>query len=118
MILYHRTGAAHQILANGFRDGEGTYLTSVVHRGVWLSNMPLDCNEGAKGDQLLCLELDEQAIAEFEWIEEGKGYREWCIPAQIINERAIGLRLVDGDEETELIVAKWRGLSNSQRPLP
>ena len=58
MIVYHRTTqeAASSILADGFRDGEGTYLTSEIHRGVWVSDSPLDANEGASGCVLFTLE--------------------------------------------------------------
>jgi hypothetical protein len=31
------------------------------------------------------LDLPEAAIADYEWIEPGKGYGEWLIPAKIIN---------------------------------
>ncbi len=67
MILYHRTTAvdAEQILRDGFRDSIGTYMTTRVHSGVWLSNVPLDINEGAEGDTLLQLELPEELIADY-----------------------------------------------------
>ncbi len=44
--------------------------------------MPLDVNEGAKGDALLrvTLELSGEELLKYEWIEEGKPYREWLIP--------------------------------------
>jgi hypothetical protein len=101
MILYHRTSAtaAERILCDGFRDGVGPYLTPEEHSGVWLSNVPLDCNEGADGDTLLRVELPEQAIADFEWIEDGKPYREWLVPARLINEKASGLCVVNEDDE-------------------
>jgi hypothetical protein len=46
---------------------------------------------------LLRVELLEQAIADYEWCEEDKSYREWLIPAQLINERA-NVCIVDEDE--------------------
>jgi hypothetical protein len=83
--LYHRTStaAAKAILAKGFRDSEGTHGTTEVTHGVWLSDVPLSINEGAKGDTLLCVTLtcDGERIEEFEWVEVGKPYREWQIPA-------------------------------------
>lgn len=100
MILYHRTTAAsaEQILHDGFRDGVGTYLTDSEFSGVWVSNVPLDINEGAKGDTLLQVDLPEQTIAEYEWIEERKPYREWLIPARLVNELAnASLCIVDED---------------------
>ena len=53
MLLYHRTNAADDILRDGFRDGEGRYMTDVILRGVWLSAVPLDIHEGAGGDHVL-----------------------------------------------------------------
>jgi hypothetical protein len=72
--------------------------------GVWLSNVPLDCNDGAKGNALLevTLDLSEADLAEYEWVEEGDGmgHREWLVPASLINPR-MGLRLVPDDEGYE-----------------
>ena len=45
----------------------------------------LDANEGAFGDTVIRIRLDEQEITRFEWIDEGKTYREWCIPVQLVN---------------------------------
>jgi hypothetical protein len=86
-IFYHRTAAAEAILREGFRDAEGSYmLVGMTLRGVFVSNVPLDCNEGAKGDQLLEVSLTASCdISDYEQIEEGKGHREWCVPAEIIN---------------------------------
>jgi hypothetical protein len=97
MLLYHRTSAANaaQILRDGFRDGVGRYLTDREWAGVWLSDAPLDSNEGAEGDTLLQIELPEQAITDYEWIEDGKPYREWLVPADLINARA-HVRVIEG----------------------
>src|SRR5205814_9679817 len=96
MILYHRTHAAiaELILRDGFRDGTGTYLTTEEHSGVWLSNVLLDIIEGADGDTLLRLDLPEHTIADYEWIEDGKTYREWLVPARLIIAQASGLCVV------------------------
>jgi hypothetical protein len=85
--LFHRTNDAEAILTFGFKDGTDSYMTKNEYSGVWLSNVPLDANEGAFGDTLLLVELDltEGDLAQFEWIEEGKGFREWLIPAALIN---------------------------------
>jgi hypothetical protein len=90
VTLYHRTAEviARQIIATGFRDGEGYYMTTRLHAGVWVSDQPLDVNEGACGNALIRIELakDESEIGSFEWIEDGKPYREWLIPAALLNE--------------------------------
>jgi len=64
------------------------YGTENPHSGVWLSDRPRDADEGAVGNALLRVELNigDREIAQFEWIEDGKPYREWLIPACLINE--------------------------------
>jgi hypothetical protein len=102
--FYHRTTAASakKIMRSGFRDAVGYYGSNrQPHRGVWLSNVPLDIHEGADGDSLLRIELPEQAVADCEWIEEGKPYREWLVPAQRINGQNTGIAIVDEDEGRE-----------------
>ena len=107
MRLYHTTTpeAAEEIVADWFRDSSGFYMISRETSGVWLSDLPLDANEGTKGDTVLLVDLalSEKEIAQFEWIEEGKPYREWQIPAKLINENA-SIRVAteeETDEETE-----------------
>jgi hypothetical protein len=92
MKLYHKTmaEAARTILLDGFQDRTGYYMTETLHAGVWLSDSPLDVNSGGLGgESLLVVTFDgpEGEIADFEWIEEGKGYREWLIPAALVNSR-------------------------------
>jgi hypothetical protein len=92
MILYHVTNdeAASAIMRVGFRDGSGSYLTDGMHTGVWLSDRPLDASEGADGDVVLRVELacTEVDLAPYEWVEQGKPYREWLVPAAFINMRS------------------------------
>ena len=85
MKCFHRTPNLGSILENGFRDGEGTYMTGIMHRGVWLSDRPLDIGQGAKGEFLLSVEIPEEVLETYEWIEEGKPYREFLIPADVVN---------------------------------
>jgi hypothetical protein len=90
MILYHRTTAknAQQILTRGFQNATGTYPTDRLWTGVWVSDRPLTGGEGgADGDTLLriTIKLNETELADFEWVEEGKGYREWLIDAALLN---------------------------------
>lgn len=87
MKVYHRTTdtSAAAILQSGFIDHEDSFGTTRQHRGVWVSDQPLDSNEGATGDTLLAIEIGESLIAPFEWIEEGKPYREWLVPAALVN---------------------------------
>jgi hypothetical protein len=61
-------------------------MTTEEHSGVWLADVPLDSNEGADGDTLLEVTFDDLApLADYEWVEEGKPYREWLVPAALVN---------------------------------
>ena len=94
MILYHVTSSesAAAIKRDGFRDTGGSFMTEsehrgVEHHGVWLSDRPLDANEGAWSDTVIAVDLplSKADLDQYEWKEKGKGYREWLIPAAIIN---------------------------------
>ncbi|PBB34349.1 hypothetical protein [Mesorhizobium sp. WSM3882] len=82
---------ALSILRDGFRDGEGYYMTDMRLRGVFLSDRPLDQNEGviSDADTILAVEFGVPAILdEYEVVEEGKPYREWCVPSDFIRQFA------------------------------
>jgi hypothetical protein len=89
LILYHITSAANaqNILINGFRDGRGRYMTDREWSGVWLSDFPMVADAPPEADRVLQVELNlsEKELAEWEWIEDGKGYREWLIPSAVLN---------------------------------
>ncbi len=100
-ILFHSTSRenAASILREGFRDSTDTFMTSHAYTGVWLSNVPLDENEGASSEALLrvSLNLSEDDLAQYEWVEECKGYREWLIPASVIAVHAALIESVQRD---------------------
>ena len=65
---------------------------------------------------LVDLALSGKEIAQFEWIEEGKPYREWQIPAKLINENA-SIRVATEEEVDEAIERGWKlRLDRSVRP--
>ncbi len=107
MKLHHRTTmeAARSILKKGFIDQTGNYLTEQKLTGVWFSDRPLDSNEGIRLDADTLLEittrLSESALAEYEAVEDEKPYREWLVPAALINANST-TRIVD-DEEVALL---------------
>jgi hypothetical protein len=90
--LFHVTNAesANAILRDGFRDCHGSYLTDQEFFGVWLSDRPLDAGAGAWRDTVLAVAFTttETELDAYEWVEEGKSYREWLIPAQVIRQLA------------------------------
>lgn len=98
--LYHRTPGptARKIMAEGFRSGRGTYMMGTTLRGTFVSNRPVDVNEGASGSALLSIEIDVARIAKYELVEDGKPYREWCVPASILNRYGKVRMLEPGDE--------------------
>jgi hypothetical protein len=61
-------------------------MTPNTYRGVWLADAPLCENEGAGGDTVLAVEIPEDVLTEWEWVEEGKPYREFLVPASVLNE--------------------------------
>ena len=89
--LYHRTNrvAARRIMRHGFTDSTNYYMTQRMRTGAWLSSIPLSFSDGVAGAVLLQVETDlrESELAEYESTEEGKAYREWMVPAAVINRR-------------------------------
>ncbi len=85
MLVYHTTPSAVEILMGGFRDGCGTDSTSNVYQGVWLADHPLDANDGAEGDTVLRMNISEDVVLEWERVEDGKSYREFLVPAEVVN---------------------------------
>jgi hypothetical protein len=89
LTVFHMTtqAAAENILRDGFRDAVGRYLTDREWSGVWVSDRPLDMNERNEGGEvLLQIDIAEDLLAEFEWVEEGKPFREWLVPAAVLND--------------------------------
>ncbi len=97
--LFHGTSkaAAEQIRAHGFRDATGTYMTSRKVTGTWLSDRPLDESEGACSQAYFEVEIEGSLVEPYEWIEEGKPYREFLVPARIINNHGKINRREDSD---------------------
>jgi hypothetical protein len=65
-------------------------MTDIELRGVFLCDRPLE-DEGEITDPIVLavtFDLLPSALADFELIEEGKPYREWCVPAEIIRTKA------------------------------
>jgi hypothetical protein len=87
MILYHNTDfdTANAILRDGFQDGIGNYLTKNTYKGVWLADNKRAI--GPFGDTMLevIINLDPSKLKDYEWEEESKGFREYLIPAAVVN---------------------------------
>lgn len=91
MIAYHATFsdvALKNILEHGFQDTVGGYgVVRMQLAGVWLSDRPLMAGEGGLSgfEPLIRLEIPEDALREFELVNEGGTYREWFVPARVVN---------------------------------
>jgi hypothetical protein len=89
MILYHVTSRenAASIKRDGFRDTDSGYMNQREHRGVWLTDRPLNANDDAWGDTVIAIEipLSEAELDQYKWKEEGKAYHKWLVPAAVIN---------------------------------
>jgi hypothetical protein len=86
--LYHRTYAAEAILRDGFHDSKADFLTLGVAPGVWVTDRPLDEQNGALGNVVLAVcGVPEAEIAAFEWhrSRHPPPFRQFVIPAGILN---------------------------------
>jgi hypothetical protein len=45
----------------------------------------------------ISLHATEEELADYEWIEEGKIYREWLLPAELLNSSSTIEMVRDGD---------------------
>jgi hypothetical protein len=95
---YHATNATDAILAEGFRDHSGSYgLQGVTLTGVFISDQPLDGEESVSGDRVFEVELpDDLDLDDYQLVEDGKRYRQWCVPASLLN--GFPRRLLTTDE--------------------
>jgi hypothetical protein len=85
VLLYHRTNEAEQIRAEGFRDGEGSYLTDRRWRGVWFSDDPEAGDQELPNAIVVAIDVPAAVAADYEWVEEARPYREFLIPADVAN---------------------------------
>jgi len=87
--------------------------TSGPMRGVFLSEWLLDEGDGAKSKALFEIWMPRVIdLSDYELVEDTKPYREWCVPAEIINERA-KWRQVSDEEADEM---RLRGLTPENWP--
>jgi hypothetical protein len=113
MLVFHRTHHADAILREGFRDESYVLPGSGELRGVFVSaDWPLDENEGTDGDAVLELEIPDGLFTEYEWVEEGKTYREAMIPARDLNACRSTLRELAADEIDALTDSRWRAFDD------
>lgn len=99
MKLYHTTSAmsAEAILRDGFADTTGYYgclrdTEPLPFTGVWFADRPVGVSEGCADEPVLgapvfVVEMNEAAISDYEIGDSPQTYREWCLPAELVNPR-------------------------------
>jgi len=115
MRLFHVTGNKNgeAILRYGFREGfrgirpgvrngTGFYLTDREWSGVWITDKPFDAAPLSEGITFFAIEIPEEDISDLEWVEEGKPYREWLVPAALLN--SYGPPVVTDDYKDDEII--------------
>jgi hypothetical protein len=60
---------ADLIVQDGFRDGRDHYMTKLEHSGVWLSDEPLDEQDGGATGDAIVVEITEEVVRPYEWVE-------------------------------------------------
>lgn len=105
MRLFHSTTskARKAILRDGFRDGSGSYMLAMLTlSGVFVSDRPVNTNDGAAGDAVIAIDLpDDLELDQWAIVEEGRPVWEWCVPAKVLNE--CGTLLAFEVEETPVV---------------
>ena len=91
-VLYHVTTVdnAQIILRDGFRETAEFYSSDTNSNGVWLSDRPLNGNQGVRGDITLAVSfnLSLRELGFYKLVGIRKLYKEWCVPASVIRRYA------------------------------
>ena len=70
-------------MQQGFRDESETYQNDSDWRGTWLSDLPTGASRGF-GKAVIEVEILEEEATKYFWGAE-QGYREYLIPAAVLN---------------------------------
>jgi hypothetical protein len=97
MRLYHVTDrdSARRILDRGFEDSEVIHDDAELQVGVWVADRCLTGEEdvgprlGPLPDVALVVDLRPEAVEPYERRESEKPYREFCVPASILNDHEV-----------------------------
>ena len=97
MRLYHVTDrdSAEGIVSDGFKDAEVIHDDSELLIGVWLADRCLAGEDdvgprlGPVPDVALSVELSDDLVERYERADPAKPYREFCVPATLLNDYAV-----------------------------
>src|SRR5262249_32791684 len=66
-------------------DQESHVPERMPRGGVWLSTVPPRVDRRVGGDVCLAVELPEEEVLPFEFLEDGQTFREFQVPAAVVN---------------------------------
>jgi hypothetical protein len=97
MRLYHVTDreSAEMIIEQGFQDAEVIHDDTEALVGVWLADRCLAGEDdvgprlGPVADAALWLDVPDGAVEPYERTDPEKPYREFCVPADVVNEHEV-----------------------------
>ena len=115
MRLYHVTdrASAETIVRKGFEDAEVIHGNEELVIGVWLADRCLAGENdvgprlGPVADAALALEIPIEEVEAYERTDDDKPYREFCVPAAIVNGYAV--ESVASLEDVDLNERRRRG---------
>jgi hypothetical protein len=84
MRLYHVSDQVETILEHGFVDGDSFYHSGKLHRGVWLFDRPAE-GYPAADSRTVVVDIPDDLAVRHEWLEEDRDYRQFLIPADLVN---------------------------------
>jgi hypothetical protein len=105
---YHTTDAAELILEEGFQGSSGRFgfASFELEGGCFVGDQHMDINEGVKGTDVFEIVIpDDFDLDNYELVEDVKPYREWYVPAYILNK--FPRRLLSEDELDSLVDIHW-----------
>lgn len=114
MKFYHvtRRQTAHEIEQQGFKDAQGCSADEQPVRGVWVAARPLIAECGFEDAAVFELDLPEDGLRQYALPRDPKGYRQWCVPASLVN--GVPRRRLTKDAVKTLQTAQQRSASSSQ----
>jgi hypothetical protein len=121
MRLYHVTdrASAETIIDDGFKDAEVIHDDSELLIGVWLADRCIAGEDdvgprlGPVADVAISIELPVDAVEGYEHTDSAKAYREFCLPASLLNEYP-----VEGVQELEDVDPADRRRADSPLETP
>jgi hypothetical protein len=100
MQVYHSTTRefAECISEEGFPDVTAGPLTRAPGSGVWVTERPIMSGDGlGRIDAWFEISIDEPLLEPFEWAEKGSAFRQWVVPADMLNEHGLVRHLDETD---------------------